>query len=59
MGELSATDERKYRSLQRATERELLQARPQTFCLEWLIIQWHSEALRDIACRCDDKYVLL
>ena len=28
MGELSATDERKYRSLQRATERELLQVSP-------------------------------
>ncbi len=27
-GELSASDERKYRSLQRATERELLQVTP-------------------------------
>lgn len=27
-GELSAADERKYRSLQRATERELLQVKP-------------------------------
>ncbi len=27
-GELSAADERKYRSLQRATERELLQVTP-------------------------------
>ena len=46
VGELSATDERKYRSLQRATERELLQVTPQTIGLDSRQgSHWHQEFL--------------